>query len=500
MCSQSLYPVFKEEVDYLRTQIGEIADELMELEVWASPASSTYYVAGRPFLKVSDLRYSNENISFALIGNRRTLQKARSTSECNAAINDANARYINELIHEGQSFIDDTLNAYKKRTYFISFSGGKDSTVVSHMVMNALGKSTVLHVFSDTTIEFPDTYKYLNQFQCKHPLTPLITCRSPLDFFDVASRIGPPSRILRWCCSTHKINPLSKIVGVLNPHEGVLAFEGVRKFESVKRANYERISTNHKIGGEVLARPLLEWTDLEVWIYILYHGLDLNQAYRKGMRRVGCIYCPFNSCWSEVMIRNYFPEQYSHWTSFLRNHAVETKHINPDCYKDHGWRVRAGGRGLEHYRTIVDCYPCALSDNAFNYQLTAGDVRDVPAFLRPLGPQCIIDEDSSSVSFIIRDKIELGDIATVECSYVDNSLRIRYLATKRTELLKQRVEKQIRKLQACIQCGACTSICPTGANKLGEFKVIDDKNCNSCLRCVQLKCPAVKALHYTGLR
>ena len=33
----------------------------------------------------------------------------------------------------------------------ISFSGGKDSTVTSHLVRTALGSNDILHVFGDTT-------------------------------------------------------------------------------------------------------------------------------------------------------------------------------------------------------------------------------------------------------------------------------------------------------------------------------------------------------------
>ncbi len=36
-------------------------------------------------------------------------------------------------------------------------SGGKDSLVISCVVRKALGTDNILHMFSDTTIEYPDT-------------------------------------------------------------------------------------------------------------------------------------------------------------------------------------------------------------------------------------------------------------------------------------------------------------------------------------------------------
>ena len=42
----------------------------------------------------------------------------------------------------------------------VSFSGGKDSTVTSHVVRTALGSNDILHIFGDTTLEFPYTLEY----------------------------------------------------------------------------------------------------------------------------------------------------------------------------------------------------------------------------------------------------------------------------------------------------------------------------------------------------
>ena len=347
MCSSSLHPVFNQELSFLRSQNIKAAEQFNALQIWVSPLNSTYYISGKPFMKFTNLLYSGDNISFKYIKNGHSNAINRSYIECIHAIKEANSIYIKDLENEARRFIENTLNKYNNKTFFISFSGGKDSTVLSHLLMKTLGKSNLLHIFSDTTIEFSDTYDYLNQFQCKHPLTPFIICKSPLDFFDIAKRIGPPSRILRWCCSTHKINPLSKIVNVLNPFGGVLAFDGVRRGESTRRSNYERISTDHKIGGEILARPLLEWSDIEIWIYILFYELEVNAAYGKGFRRVGCLYCPFNSCWSELMIKTYYQDEHEKWSSILENHAIQTNHSNPNSYRDHGWRVRAGGRGTQ---------------------------------------------------------------------------------------------------------------------------------------------------------
>jgi phosphoadenosine phosphosulfate reductase len=489
----------KARIDYLEDCLQtDLSATLKEMETWVSPSTKVYFVGGKPVLKLTGPGKKGREFSYKLISSGSVRTSDRSLAEMISVIREANSEYLRYIKYEAECFIKEMAKEYKSRTVFVSFSGGKDSSVVSHLVMNAFGRSDVLHVFADTTIEAPDTYTYIEDFKKVHSLTPVVSCKSSLDFFEVAKDIGTPSRILRWCCTTHKTNPLGKIVAVLNPSAGVLAFDGVRKCESNRRANYLRVSSNHKIGKEVLASPILEWSDIQLWIYILVHGLTLNIAYNKGFRRVGCLYCPFNSTWSELLIRYYYPEEYSLWNSLLYEHAERIKHVDPEIYVNHGWRVRAGGRGLDSYKTVLDSYPCAISEDALNYQLVAGSVQDIEVFLRPFGNQVIIHQDSHSKSFMINDMSTGNILASVELSYEENTARITYLAKKGKLLLRKRIEKQLRKLQSCIKCGACTSKCPAEINPFEGVSGIDYRLCVNCLKCVSFDCPVVDSLKRRG--
>lgn len=77
----------------------------------------------------------------------------------------ANQRYINELIFEAESYVTNLVCELKEEqedntSYIptVSFSGGKDSTVVSRIVRGALQNESVIHFFGDTTLEFPSTH------------------------------------------------------------------------------------------------------------------------------------------------------------------------------------------------------------------------------------------------------------------------------------------------------------------------------------------------------
>lgn len=72
----------------------------------------------------------------------------------------ANQSHLNDLIYDADEYIRSTIaecNAEPGHKYIptVSFSGGKDSTVVSQLVRDSLQTGKVIHFFGDTTLEFP---------------------------------------------------------------------------------------------------------------------------------------------------------------------------------------------------------------------------------------------------------------------------------------------------------------------------------------------------------
>ena len=65
---------------------------------------------------------------------------------------EANKDRYNFITEEAVSFVQSYKERYEIEDMMVSFSGGKDSTVTSHIVNRALGTNKVLHVFGDTTL------------------------------------------------------------------------------------------------------------------------------------------------------------------------------------------------------------------------------------------------------------------------------------------------------------------------------------------------------------
>lgn len=58
------------------------------------------------------------------------------------------------LLQDRLGVIRDTINKYGEENFYISFSGGKDSTVVHHLVDMALPGNKIPRVFINTGIEY----------------------------------------------------------------------------------------------------------------------------------------------------------------------------------------------------------------------------------------------------------------------------------------------------------------------------------------------------------
>ena len=266
------------------------------------------------------------------------------------------------LLQDRLGVIRDTINKYGEENFYLSFSGGKDSTVVHHLLDMAIPGNKIPRVFSNTGIEYNAIVEFvsrlamaderivlikpsksiketleeegypfkskmhsnlLNTFQkyksidgrigIQHYLgiaesgnySPLNKCPDSLKYqFSNDFKIKISDR----CCVMMKEKPLirwqhdnKKKIAIL----GIMAEEGGRRHLAE--------CTVFQRGKLVKFQPLVKVTKgWEDW-FINEHGIELCELYYEPLNfeRTGCKGCPFAiNLQSELdVLQKYFPNE-----------------------------------------------------------------------------------------------------------------------------------------------------------------------------------------------
>ena len=219
-------------------------------------------------------------------------------------------------------------------------------------------------------MEFPSTIEYATRFRLNNPKAIFKTAKNKeQEFYSVCDDIGPPARMLRWCCFMFKTGPISRVINAYYRDKNILTYYGIRKCESVSRSKYNRIEDNAesiKIQQQKVASPIFFWKDIDIWLYLLGEDVDFNDAYRLGYDRVGCWCCPNNNARAEFLSKIYMPEQYEKWHNFLIDFAKKIGKPDPEEYINSGkWKARQGGNGVEAAADVkIKFTNCTTEENA----------------------------------------------------------------------------------------------------------------------------------------
>lgn len=413
----------------------------------------------------------------------------------------ANADRYNAITEDAVNFVQQYADRYDINDMMVSFSGGKDSTVTSHIVNKALGTNKVLHVFGDTTLEFPYTLEYKKRFRTNKESqgVRILTAKNrEKNFEQLCEVVGPPSRVMRWCCTVFKTGAIQKTISsAFKDKSNILSFQGIRRSESASRSKYERESESPKISKQTVASPIINWIDYDVWLYILTTKIDFNYAYKLGWTRVGCWCCPNNGGWSEFLAKVHMYDQYVHWHELLINFAEKIGKPDPEDYiNSGGWKARQGGNGLAAAQTsVVTFEPCATDQNSFNYDLQKPITEELYELFKPFGyinkelgnkrlGEVFVLNKSGKVVLILQGRIGSTKLKI--------TIKDKHIAKAKTlSGAEKKIQCQLTKYQMCLGCKACESVCRYDAISVkddGSGKItysIDNDKCKRCTECVR---------------
>ena len=394
----------------------------------------------------------------------------------------------NELIMEGlvQETIKKVYNTYieyfgKVDVFYVAFSGGKDSVVALDIVQRALPHNAFKVLFGDTGMEFPDTYDCVNRISeyCKDHEIEFLRAKSELTPDQTWGCFGPPAVTNRWCCSVHKTSPqvrlLQSVTGISN-FTG-MAFTGVRGDESIARSEYEDVSLGGKHQGQYSCHPIIEWNSAELFNYIYANDLVLNEAYKKGNTRAGCLVCPMSSGKHEYIKRQWYTSEVDHLLDKIISTSGKVSYNQQELreFVDAGfWRTRKTGRELnfgqdkhivENAGGRISITVFSLNDRWKEWAKTIGTV------IEKSPNEYVIDYMDGAYTVKL-ESVKEGTIFTFpDCGTGKND--IKFLSLFRSVIIKSIY---------CVNCGVCVAECKHGCIDMKHGLKISD-NCVHCHSC-----------------
>lgn len=493
--SADLRPVFPEERLLIEVLLGEPMAYLKD-SVWAS--NNRFYINGKAKIITSNnyKKYPTDYIQKQLLKCSPDNNYQYFNDHINKFIK-ANQNRLDYLKDEAFNFIISSSDKYQHENIVISFSGGKDSTVTADLAVRALSNPSLVHIFGDTTLEFPLTIEYSQRFRANNPKAIFkIAKNNEQDFYKVCEDIGPPARMLRWCCSMFKTGPITRVLNSLYRDTNILTFYGIRKCESVSRSKYNRIEDNSeaiKIQRQKVASPIFYWKDIDIWLYILGEDVDFNDAYRLGYDRVGCWCCPNNNERAQFLSKIYMPEQSEKWRVFLIDFAKKIGKPDAEIYIDSGkWKARQGGNGIASANDVkIKFTNCTAEENAKVYDLNKPIDDSFLELFIPFGRiatelgRKLINE---TIILDLKTNVPILSIQPFTQDGYEYSVKIKTMNVAKHEDLQRMVGYQIRKFNACRKCLKCESVCKFGAISITNNGYhINDNKCKRCKMCVTSK-------------
>ncbi|MCP4645844.1 MAG: phosphoadenosine phosphosulfate reductase family protein [bacterium] len=224
---------------------------------------------------------------------------------------------------------------------YVAFSGGKDSTVLLHIVRRLY--PNVPAVFCDTGLEFPEIREFVKTIDNVTWLKPKMNFREVLEKYGypVVSKkqaqfirevqtayakgntdtptvrlrltgtngngyVSPRSKISnQWqklcrapfkvsdkCCDVMKKRPIDayRARSSREPFVGTMASDSM-----IRKRNYLESGCNSFDTKRPKSTPLAFWLESDVWDYIHKHNVPYSPIYDMGYPRTGCVFCAFGA-------------------------------------------------------------------------------------------------------------------------------------------------------------------------------------------------------------
>lgn len=245
--------------------------------------------------------------------------------------------HLLNIENEAKELIIDKMNKFNGYIPLVPVSMGKDSQVTCYLVRECYPDTKA--IFNNTTLDCADTYLMAKKFPNCEIMTP------KQGFYQYIKEVNVlPTRFSRFCCRIFKTGEMVKRLDHNVPY---LLLMGMRNEESNTRSGYGDEIVNPEWGDTKWQGilPIRTWSELDVWLYTLWHGIEMNPKYKKGYARVGChVACPYYTKSTWVLDKYWYPTMRARWEDILKDDFIKNrKWIVMNCTLDEYLNVAWNG-------------------------------------------------------------------------------------------------------------------------------------------------------------
>ncbi len=407
-----------------------------------------------------------------------------------------NREYIEERIVKTRRVVE-YFEKRHGRKGILSFSGGKDSLLALHLLVEAGTNSDIVHVAIENG-DPPHLTDYVHDIARRLGVNIEIleTRWSKIERY--LRELGMPTRGNRWCTPLLKFTTMLRYIKHRYGLSSIVSYVGSRKSETLKRSIRPATYIDSE-AGLLTHAVCYKFPKLLEYLYLWYQAkLPLFRDYMIGMERVSCVICPFKSCYELRLGEQHYPDQFNAWRPYIdeivralvKNHAQLER-----AYRVHLWRFYLLHRETRTIANIahVDVNRPREVQRRASWILASTVVRreDRDAHVVRLRlpvrfwrPHSLV----MNIEKVMREHVE-------KLEERDNMLSLRVSDTDivldrsgEVKIAGRDLEKLISLLKlcymtlSCIECEHCMYNCPRDAISM-PF-TIDATRCEGCGRCV----------------
>jgi phosphoadenosine phosphosulfate reductase len=130
----------------------------------------------------------------------------------------------------------------------------------------------------DTGVLFPETYETWRRIEQRYGIE--------IDVYRGEWIDGLWQRDPDACCGMRKVEPLERALSDVDAW-----ITGLRRDQSPNRADTAKLAPDPGHPGKVKCAPLADWSEPDVWRYLVEHDVPYHPLHDRGYASIGCTHC-----------------------------------------------------------------------------------------------------------------------------------------------------------------------------------------------------------------